>query len=113
MKNNVRDIIIHVARIVSAHEQLDSVVKKRKKKRSRVVRAVTLEEEGLIDLHITAWHSKSAIYIQMRGATHFQRCVRRERPERPLLHPCSTIGQCATSTVAKVSVLFTVALDEA
>ena len=101
MKVDAHDIVTHAVRIASVHEQLDSVVKKRKKKGGRVMHAVTLEEEGLIDLHITAWYPKSAIYIPIRGTTHFQRCVWRARPERPLLRPCSTIGQCTTSAYSK------------
>jgi hypothetical protein len=30
------------------------------------VHTITLEEEGLIDLHIDAWHSKSAIFTSAR-----------------------------------------------
>jgi hypothetical protein len=65
-EKDAHDIVAHAVRVASVHEQFDSVVKKRKKKSRRVVHAVTLEEEGLIDLHITAWCTKSAIYTSAR-----------------------------------------------
>jgi hypothetical protein len=61
-ENGTHHVVTHAVRITSVHEQFDSVVKKREKQGSRVVHAVPLEEEGLIDLRVTALHSKLATY---------------------------------------------------
>jgi hypothetical protein len=63
--NDAHHVVAHAIHVPSVHEQFDSVIKKRKKG-SRVVHVVALEEEGPIDWYIKAWYSTSAIYTSTR-----------------------------------------------
>jgi hypothetical protein len=112
-EKDAHHVVAHAVRVASVHEQIDSVVKKMTKKGCRFVHVVALEEEGLIDLHITVLAFKVSDIHQCEenhSATHFQSCVRRERSKRSSLLLCSTIRQ--SMPVSTDSVLLTVTLDE-